>query len=71
MTLDTSSRCKRGKDKVRNPPRILAVDDVPENLEIVRMRLQAHGYEVVTAVDGEEALAKSRTLAPTWCCSTS
>jgi class 3 adenylate cyclase/ActR/RegA family two-component response regulator len=45
---------------LRTPPRILAVDDVPENLEIVRMRLQAHGYEVITAVDGEEALARVR-----------
>jgi adenylate cyclase len=49
---------------VRNPPRILAVDDVPANLDIVRMRLQAHGYEVVTAVDGEDALEKTRTLDP-------
>jgi adenylate cyclase len=49
---------------VRNPPRILAVDDVPENLDIVRMRLQAHGYEVVTAVDGEDALDKVRTQEP-------
>jgi class 3 adenylate cyclase/AmiR/NasT family two-component response regulator len=49
---------------VRNPPRILAVDDVPENLDIVRMRLQAHGYEVVTAVDGEDALEKTRTHEP-------
>ena len=43
---------------MRNPPRILAVDDVPENLDIVRMRLQAHGYEVVTATDGKEALSR-------------
>jgi adenylate cyclase len=49
---------------VRNPPRILAVDDVPENLDIVRMRLQAHGYEVVTAVDGEDALDKVRSQEP-------
>jgi class 3 adenylate cyclase len=49
---------------VRNPPRILAVDDVPENLDIVRMRLQAHGYEVITAVDGEDALDKARTHEP-------
>jgi len=49
---------------LRTPPRILAVDDVPENLEIVRMRLQAHGYEVVTAVDGEEALARAKETDP-------
>jgi adenylate cyclase len=45
---------------VRTPPRILAVDDVPQNLDIVQMRLQAHGYEVITAADGEEALARVR-----------
>jgi len=49
---------------LRNPPRILAVDDVPENLEIVSVRLAAHGYEVVTAADGEEGLAKARALTP-------
>jgi class 3 adenylate cyclase/CheY-like chemotaxis protein len=49
---------------VRNPPRILAVDDVPENLEIVSMRLSAHNYEVITAADGEEGLEKARTLKP-------
>jgi adenylate cyclase len=51
-------------DPLRTPPRILAVDDVPENLDIVRMRLQAHGYEVVTATDGEEALARARETDP-------
>jgi adenylate cyclase len=49
---------------LRTPPRILAVDDVPENLEIARMRLEAHGYEVVTAADGEEALARAREVEP-------
>jgi adenylate cyclase len=49
---------------LRNPPRILAVDDVPENREIVRVRLEAEGYEVVTAADGEEALAKARETEP-------
>jgi class 3 adenylate cyclase len=49
---------------LRTPPRILAVDDVPANLDIVRMRLEAHGYQVVTAVDGEDALAKARETEP-------
>jgi adenylate cyclase len=49
---------------MRTPPRILAVDDVPENLNIVRTRLEARGYEVVTAADGEEALARARELEP-------
>jgi adenylate cyclase len=49
---------------VHDPPLILAVDDTPENLEILRMRLEANGYEVVTAADGEEGLAKARQLEP-------
>jgi adenylate cyclase len=49
---------------LRNPPLILAVDDFAENLEIVRMRLEALGYEVQTAADGEEAIAKARELSP-------
>jgi adenylate cyclase len=49
---------------MRTPPRILAVDDVPNNLEIVRIRLEAEGYEVITAADGEEALARMRGAEP-------
>ena len=49
---------------MHDPPRILAVDDTPENLEILRMRLEANGYEVATAADGEEGLAKARELTP-------
>jgi adenylate cyclase len=49
---------------LRTPPRILAVDDNPTNLEILRVRLNAQGYEVVTAVDGEDALARARELEP-------
>jgi adenylate cyclase len=49
---------------LRTPPRILAVDDVPTNLEILQVRLEAQGYEVVTAADGEEALARVRELEP-------
>ena len=49
---------------MRTPPRILAVDDVANNLEIVRIRLEAEGYEVITAADGEEALARMRGSEP-------
>jgi adenylate cyclase len=49
---------------MRNPARILAVDDAPENLEILRTRLQAHGYEVITAANGEEGLARARDSEP-------
>ena len=46
------------------PPRILVSDDNPTNLEVLRVRLNAHGYEVVTAVDGEDALRSARELEP-------
>jgi adenylate cyclase len=49
---------------LRTPPRILAVDDVPNNLEILRVRLEAEGYEVIMAADGEEALARMRDSDP-------
>jgi adenylate cyclase len=49
---------------MHTPPRILVVDDTPENLEIMTMRLQRHGYDIVTAVDGEDALDKVRAVQP-------
>jgi class 3 adenylate cyclase/CheY-like chemotaxis protein len=49
---------------LRTPPRILIVDDNPTNLEVLRVRLGAHGYDLVTAVDGEDALAKVREFEP-------
>ena len=40
------------------------VDDDPTNLEVLRVRLSAQGYEVVAAVDGEDALRRARELKP-------
>ena len=36
--------------------RILVVDDVRENVRLLQAVLEAHGYEVVSATDGEAAL---------------
>src|SRR5215472_7914111 len=49
---------------MREPPLILVVDDVPDNVDILQMRLESQGYEVATAGDGAEALEKTRTLQP-------
>ena len=49
---------------MRTPPRILIVDDNPENLDILRTRLARHGYEILTAKDGEEALTTARENRP-------
>jgi PAS domain S-box-containing protein len=37
---------------------VLVADDVPQNLELVRLLLQQGGHQVTTALDGEEALRK-------------
>jgi class 3 adenylate cyclase len=37
---------------------------MPENLEILRVRLEANGYEVTTAADGAEGLEAARKLMP-------
>ena len=47
-----------------DPKKILVVDDDPDFVEIIRMRLQADGYEVITAADGEEALKKVKEEKP-------
>src|SRR5215475_1991762 len=49
---------------MRDPARILVVDDVADNVEILRTRLGALGYEVVEATDGEQALAKAAETLP-------
>ena len=42
---------------MKTPAKILVVDDEPANVDILETRLSAHGYEIVTAADGAEALA--------------
>jgi adenylate cyclase len=49
---------------MRQPPRLLVVDDNPANLEILETRLARQGYEVITAKDGYEALVAARTQTP-------
>jgi adenylate cyclase len=49
---------------MREPPLILVVDDVPDNVDILQMRLESQAYEVITAGDGEAALAIIRDKLP-------
>ncbi len=42
---------------MKDKPVILAVDDQLQNLELLEAHLEPQGYEVVTAISGEEALA--------------
>jgi CheY-like chemotaxis protein len=43
---------------------ILAVDDDPDALDIVRTFLESRGYRVITAADGREALVKLEEARP-------
>src|SRR3970040_1533331 len=49
---------------VTTAPQILIAADNPENLDIFQTRLAVHGYEILTATDGEEALAIAREKQP-------
>jgi DNA-binding response OmpR family regulator len=49
---------------MRTPPCILIVDDEPINLDILKTRLAVHGYEILTATNGEEALAVASAQHP-------
>ena len=44
--------------------RILVVDDQPANLRVVSALLTRHGYEVLSASDGEAALELAATQVP-------
>ena len=46
------------------PTRILVVDDVPDNVEILDARLSSRGYAVITASTGEEALERVQEEPP-------
>ncbi|HSL71862.1 MAG TPA: response regulator, partial [Longimicrobiales bacterium] len=47
-----------------NEAPILVVDDDTDALEIVRTYLESRGYEVATALDGKEALARLEEIRP-------
>ncbi len=49
---------------MHSPPRILIVDDHETNRDILVTRLGMHGYELLQAADGEEALASAREHLP-------
>jgi adenylate cyclase len=49
---------------MHKPPRILVVDDNEVNRDILVTRLEIHGYELLQAADGEEALAAAKKHLP-------
>ena len=44
--------------------RILVVDDVPENVRLLETVLEAHGYDIVSAIDGHTALELAVSAKP-------
>jgi DNA-binding response OmpR family regulator len=44
--------------------RILVVDDDPNSLDIVRTYLESRGYDVSTAINGQDALAQLERVRP-------
>ncbi|MDI6758876.1 MAG: response regulator [Candidatus Omnitrophota bacterium] len=44
--------------------RILIADDEPDFLQMVKMRLETNGYEIITASDGKEVLDKIKADKP-------
>ncbi len=55
------SRISKGKTKVA---KILVVDDEPGEVMVVSMFLKHNGYEVITASDGLQCLAKAGSERP-------
>jgi adenylate cyclase len=49
---------------VRQPPLVLIADDNEANRDILARRLEAHGYDLLMAADGEEALSYAREKLP-------
>jgi class 3 adenylate cyclase len=49
---------------MNHPAKILVVDDNEANRDILDARLRAHGYDILQAVDGEEALAATHQHLP-------
>jgi two-component system phosphate regulon response regulator PhoB len=44
--------------------KILVVDDEPDALELIEVNLKGAGYEVLSATNGQQALAKARAALP-------
>jgi len=44
--------------------KILVIDDEPDFVNLIRVRLEANGYEVIEAYEGEEGLKKAKAENP-------
>lgn len=46
------------------PKKILVIDDEPELVKAMKIRLESEGYDVIAAYDGEEGLKKTEEETP-------
>lgn len=53
-----------GKSKARSRHRVLIADDDPMLVKLVEYKLTHDGFEVITAADGEQALAAAKSAQP-------
>src|SRR5436190_321638 len=60
----SGSSCPSQSKIVHDPARILIVDDSDTNRDILETRLKVHGYDLIQAADGEEALAATKQHLP-------
>jgi len=44
--------------------KVLVVEDDPDQLEVIRLNLQAAGFAIGTAANGTDALVKTRSISP-------
>ena len=44
--------------------KVLVVDDEADFLEVIKLRLESNGYDVITALNGEDALKKIKDDSP-------
>ncbi|MGB3341040.1 MAG: response regulator [bacterium] len=61
---DLLSKAKSTTKQERANPKILLVDDDPDFLEATRQILTANQYDVITAEDGDEGIAKAKYEKP-------
>jgi len=59
-----SSRAAKKRKKRMDPESILAIDDNPANLKLIRVLLSGEGFEIRTAADAEAALVLLQTHHP-------
>ena len=62
--MEASTDANQRAGPARRRPRVLIVDDDSAIRLVCATVLESHGYEVIEAANGEDALALARTFAP-------